>query len=114
MLNQQNDIIDRNAFQMGSEYAETLATELPRSRDWKSADDAPSAVDVYRNVLARQPDNSVVFVSVGSMANISNLLKSEADVYSDLDATYMNIRIGHGQNLERAENIGERQSWRVL
>src|SRR5690606_15102860 len=44
----------------------------------------PSAVNVYRRVLAGQPDNSVTIVTVGFLSNISDLLDSEADEYSAL------------------------------
>ena len=43
----------------------------------------PSAVSVYRKVLANQPDNSVTIVTVGFLSNISDLLDSEADEYSE-------------------------------
>ena len=75
---------DKRAFFKPSKYAEAVARKFPRSRDWKSASDAPCAVEIYRQVLAKQPDNSVVLVTVGSLANIANLLKSEADDYSNL------------------------------
>jgi len=51
----------------------------------KSNDDAPDAVEVYRKVLAAQPDNSVTIVTVGFLTNVSNLLQSGADKYSKLD-----------------------------
>ncbi len=76
---------DPDAFHKRSKYAEQVAKNFPRSRDWKNAMDAPDAVDVYRSVLARQPDGSVVFVSVGSLANMSNLLRSDRDEHSDLN-----------------------------
>ena len=44
----------------------------------------PSAVGVYRKVLATQPDNSVTIVTVGFLSNISDLLDSPADEYSTL------------------------------
>lgn len=45
----------------------------------------PNAVDIYRQVLATQPDNSVTIVTVGFLSNISELLDSPADEYSSLD-----------------------------
>ena len=44
----------------------------------------PTSLEVYRKVLAGQPDGSVTLVSVGFMTNIAELLKSKADQYSDL------------------------------
>lgn len=55
-------------------YPKVVANEFPGSNDWDSADDAPDAVEVYRRVLASQPDSSVVFLSVGFLTNLSNLL----------------------------------------
>ncbi len=42
------------------------------------------SVEIYREVLAKQPDNSVTIVTVGFMTNVSELLKSKGDKYSDL------------------------------
>lgn len=42
------------------------------------------AVDVYRKVLAAQPDQSVTLITVGFMTNIAQLMASGADAYSDL------------------------------
>lgn len=75
---------DKGAFFKRSKYAKAVAEQFPRARDWASAEDAPSAVDVYREALAKQPDDSVVLVTVGSLANIANLLKSKPDEHSDL------------------------------
>lgn len=44
-----------------------------------------ASVKIYRQVLAKQPDNSVSIVTVGFMTNISELLQSEPDEYSDLN-----------------------------
>jgi len=46
--------------------------------------DYPDAVTVYRRVLASQPDNSVTVVTVGFLSNISALLDSQPDEYSEL------------------------------
>lgn len=45
----------------------------------------PSAVDVYRRVLAAQPNNSVTIVTVGFLSNISALLDSQPDEHSKLN-----------------------------
>ncbi len=45
----------------------------------------PDAVDVYRRTLANQPDNSVTIVTVGFLSNISALLDSQPDEYSELN-----------------------------
>lgn len=71
------------AFDRDSKYAKTIAREFPHGL--KSADDAPDAALLYRKVLARQPDRSVVVVSVGQVTNFANLLKTGPDAASDLD-----------------------------
>jgi inosine-uridine nucleoside N-ribohydrolase len=50
----------------------------------KTNKDYPSAVSVYRRVLAAQPDHSITIVSVGFLSNLEALLKSTADSYSSL------------------------------
>jgi inosine-uridine nucleoside N-ribohydrolase len=46
--------------------------------------DAPDAVKIYRQVLSKQDDQSVVICSIGFFTNLKNLLLSEADEYSPL------------------------------
>lgn len=55
---------------------------FPRNR--KGKDSVPEAWKLQRKLLAAQPDHSVKIVSVGFLSNLSKLLKSEADEYSDL------------------------------
>lgn len=50
----------------------------------KNNDEVPDAVELYRKILAKQPDNSVTIITVGFLTNISNLLQSKADNYSSL------------------------------
>ena len=47
--------------------------------------DYPSAVNVYRKVLASQPDHSVTIITVGFLNNLEQLLKSGPDQYSPLE-----------------------------
>lgn len=47
--------------------------------------DYPDAVKLYRELLAKQPDRSVVVVAVGPLRNLANLLESGADAASGLD-----------------------------
>src|SRR5690606_25050822 len=44
----------------------------------------PDAVDLYREILAKQSDGSVTIISVGFSTNIARLLDTPADEYSDL------------------------------
>ncbi len=60
----------------GSGYLDHVA-DFPH--DLEDAD-APSALDVYRQVLAAQPDSSVTIVSVGFLNNIYDLLIAEPEL----------------------------------
>jgi hypothetical protein len=60
--------------QVESKYARKLAEEFPHKL--KSGDDAPDALAVYRGILEKEADQSVVVVTVGYLANVANLLKS--------------------------------------
>ncbi|CAA9561853.1 MAG: Inosine-uridine preferring nucleoside hydrolase [uncultured Truepera sp.] len=51
----------------------------------KHKDSAPDAVQLYRKLLAAQPDNSVTVVAVGFSLNLANLLASAPDALSPLD-----------------------------
>ena len=74
-------------------YTEQLAREYPRSKThWNHSDDAPDVVDVYRQVLAGEPDideenPGVVMVSIGFMTNFRDLLLSGPDEHSELNGT---------------------------
>jgi len=50
----------------------------------KSNDEVPDAVEVYRKVLASEPDHSVTIVTVGFLTNLANLLKTKGDHFSPL------------------------------
>jgi len=67
----------------GSKYAKQIAAKF-RAR-FKTNDDAPDARAVYRKVLASQPDQSVVIVSVGYLTNLKDLLLTPPDEHSKLD-----------------------------
>jgi inosine-uridine nucleoside N-ribohydrolase len=64
-------------------WTDTLLAKYPHQI--KTNAEAPDAVNVYRKVLALQPDNSVTIVTIGFLTNLSNLLNSGADEYSALD-----------------------------
>lgn len=55
--------------------------------DLLSGRQAPHAVAVLRQVLAKQPDHSVVVVVVGFSTNLARLLESEPDEHSPLPGT---------------------------
>ena len=66
----------------GSRYAQQIAREFPH--DLRSYDEAPDALNLYRRILAAQPDTGVVIVTVGDLTNIRHLLESPPDRWSPL------------------------------
>ncbi len=67
----------------GSRYAQQVAEEFPG--ELETAGDAPDAVEVYREILSAQPDDSVVIVTIGYKTNVRDLLFSEPCEHSELD-----------------------------
>ena len=64
-------------------WADSIVSKYPHKI--QSTSDVPDAVEIYRKILSSQPDKSVTIVTVGFLTNLSNLLKSESDKYSELD-----------------------------
>jgi hypothetical protein len=67
----------------GGAYPAQIANEFPHPR-YATWNDCPATVDLYRQVLAVQPDKSVVIVTAGYLNNLENLMKSPPDSYSPL------------------------------
>ncbi len=65
------------------EYAGQIAAEFPHQL--KSAKDCPLAANLYRKILASQPDHSVSIVTTGYLNNLKALLQSGPDQYSPLN-----------------------------
>lgn len=65
-----------------SKYARKLYEDF--KHDAKLGEDMPDAVMLYRKILSSQPDKSVVVVAVGDLTNLSNLLETAADKFSEL------------------------------
>lgn len=63
-------------------YTDELVRRLPHSVE--HSDDVPNAVDLYRQLLAAEPDESVTIVAIGSYTNLAGLLDSRPDEFSDL------------------------------
>jgi inosine-uridine nucleoside N-ribohydrolase len=63
------------ALQRTSLYAPGLRDGFPN--DIGPDDQAPDALDVYRRVLAAQPDGSVTVCSVGAFSNLAELIRRE-------------------------------------
>jgi hypothetical protein len=66
------------------EYPGIIISEFPHPL-YKAWQDAPLAVDLYRQVLAAQPDHSVSIVTTGYLNNLEELMKSGPDKYSPLN-----------------------------
>jgi len=66
-----------------SRYAAQIAKEFPGTLD--SGATALDAVQQYRKLLAGQPDNSVVIVTIGYKTNLRDLLASGNCEHSELD-----------------------------
>ncbi|GHT54814.1 hypothetical protein AGMMS49982_20110 [Bacteroidia bacterium] len=64
-------------------WTEALAAHFPHRLNATS--DVPDAVQIYRRILAKEPDASVVVVTVGFLTNLTALLQSPPDQYSPLD-----------------------------
>lgn len=63
-------------------WTDTLLAKYPHKI--KSNSDVKGSVEVYRKVLAMQPDTSVTIVTVGFLTNLANLLNSKGDSFSPL------------------------------
>ncbi|MGK7396791.1 MAG: nucleoside hydrolase [Candidatus Cyclobacteriaceae bacterium M3_2C_046] len=68
--------------QLDWNYTGILARQFPHQL---TNDQVPLATDLYRKILANQPDHSVVIVTVGPLKNILDLLQSNPDQYSPLN-----------------------------
>ncbi len=64
-----------------SRYAEQIAKEFSHN----VGEDVPDATKLYREILAKEPDRSVVFCTIGFLTTLRNLLESLPDEISDLD-----------------------------
>lgn len=67
-------------------YMEKFNTYLAQHYENAFADKpAEDAVVVYRRILSAQPDGSVIFIAIGPLTNLANLLQSGPDEISPLD-----------------------------
>src|SRR5690606_2689437 len=62
----------------------SLADSPDYPHDLRSNEEAREAVDLLRELLAREKDGEVVLVSVGIASNLANLLRSPGDAHSPL------------------------------
>jgi hypothetical protein len=70
-------------FLAGPHYTTELARRFPHQ--FATGKDYPDAVALYRQILSKEPDGSVVIVAVGPLRNLANLLKSTPDKQCPLD-----------------------------
>lgn len=77
VLRNQKDVKSR------SRYTRQIASEFPHRL--KSNDKARDATEVYRKLLSKSPDSSVVIVTIGHLTNLQNLLRSNSDKFSSLN-----------------------------
>ena len=63
-------------------WTDTLIARYPHKI--RNNSEVPDAVDLYRKILAQQPDNSVTIITVGFLTNISALLQSPPDEFSSM------------------------------
>lgn len=66
-----------------STYTPILRDNFPH--DAPNDDKLPDALAIYREVLSKQPDHSVVIVSVGFLLNLQDLMNSKPDKFSSLN-----------------------------
>lgn len=66
------------ALQRASEYTSALRDHFPN--DIGPDDQAPDALDVYRQTLQKQADQSVVICSVGAFSNLATLCRNDSEL----------------------------------
>jgi len=76
-------VVKGKAFMRDSKYNSQIAREFPH--DLPVSEEIPDAAQLYRRILAKQPDRSVVVISVGQLTNMRNLLYTVSDQSSPLD-----------------------------
>jgi len=59
-------------------YAESISLDNRFAKNVRTRDDVPDAVHLYKSILAKQPDRSVVVASVGWTMNLKNLISTDA------------------------------------
>lgn len=69
-------------FGASQKWPEMLVAKYPHKI--KKSSEAPDAVETYRKILVKQPDQSVTIVTIGFLTNLADLLDSAPDAISPL------------------------------
>jgi pyrimidine-specific ribonucleoside hydrolase len=80
-------VVRGNAVSLGDKqhWTDSVISRYPHKI--RNNENAEDALELYRKILASQPDNSVTIITVGFLTNLSNLLESGPDKYSKLNGT---------------------------
>lgn len=65
-------------------FVRQAAADKSLKRTYDNYAGLPTSVELYRQILAEQPDGSVTIISVGFSTNLAALLETSADKYSRL------------------------------
>ncbi len=78
-------VVRGNAVALGDKqhWTDSVISRYPHKI--RSNENAEDALELYRKILASQPDHSVTIITVGFLTNLSNLLESGPDKYSKLN-----------------------------
>jgi inosine-uridine nucleoside N-ribohydrolase len=63
-------------------WSDTLLAKYPHNI--QTNEQVPEATEIYRKILAQEPDQSVTIITVGFFTNLANLLKTKGDQFSPL------------------------------
>jgi inosine-uridine nucleoside N-ribohydrolase len=85
-------------------WAEVIVQKYPHAL--RKNEEAWEAVELYRKILAAEPDGSVTIISVGFFTNLAQLLESKPDEYSPMAGKEL-VRIKVKQLVSMAAGIGE-------
>ena len=78
-------VVRGNAIALGDKqhWTDSVISRYPHKI--RSNEEAEDALDLYRKILASQPDRSVTIITVGFLTNLAHLLESGPDKYSILN-----------------------------
>ncbi len=85
-------VVRGNAVELGDKqhWTDSVISRYPHKI--QSNLDVPDALNLYRKILASQPDHSVTIITVGFLTNLANLLESPPDSYSSLNGDDLIIK----------------------